>query len=71
MYRELLYRKPDKIGLEHYLHLMETGHLDENGLINNIKNSDEYKNTPKFITDIKELRNNVQMKQSTHEKNNQ
>ena len=57
-YLELLCRKPDKIGFEHYLHLMDTAHLDEEGLINNIKNSDEYKNMPKFIIDITELRNN-------------
>lgn len=58
-YLELLCRNPDKIGFEHYLHLMDTGHLDEEGLINNIKSSDEYKNMPKFIIDITELGNDT------------
>lgn len=42
-YRELLFRKPDKEGIVHYLHLLDTGQFNEETLIRDIKNSMEYK----------------------------
>ena len=48
-YLDLLYREPDTEGFNYFLNLFKNGNLDEIGLIENIKNSDEYKITPRRI----------------------
>lgn len=47
---------------------MDNGHLDEEDLVQDIKNSDEYKNIPKFITHIKELGNDAKSSPATWDK---
>ena len=48
-YLNLLYREPDKEGFNYFLNLFKNENIDEAGLIENIKNSDEYKITPRKI----------------------
>ena len=48
-YLDLLYREPDTEGFNYFLNLFKNENLDEIGLIENIKNSDEYKITPRKI----------------------
>ena len=48
-YLDLLYREPDTEGFNYFFNLFKNENLDEIGLIENIKNSDEYKITPRRI----------------------
>ena len=42
-YLQYLNREPDDAGLKHYVHLMQTGQINEKSLIDTFKNSPEYK----------------------------
>ena len=42
-YEEILHRKADKDGLNHFTNLLETNQIDENGLRQHFKESREYK----------------------------
>ena len=42
-YLQYLNREPDDVGLKHYVHLMQTGQINEKSLIDTFKNSPEYK----------------------------
>lgn len=53
LYVELLGRKPDKKGLEHYLWLMDTHKFDNDSVIFDIKHSEEYNSKLYFRNKLK------------------
>lgn len=47
-YKKILKREPDKVGLKHYLPLLEKNEIDEKKLIEILKNSNEYKDNSRI-----------------------
>ena len=56
-YEEILHRKADKDGLNHFTNLLETNQIDENGLRQHFKESREYKLSHPTDIDPKKISN--------------
>ena len=61
-YEEILHRKADKDGLNHFTNLLETKQIDENGLRQHFKESREYKLSHPTDIDPKKISNDELMK---------
>ena len=61
-YEEVLHRKADKDGLNHFTKLLETNQIDENGLRQHFKESREYKLSHPTDIDPKKISNDELMK---------